>query len=182
MKQVQGRTEQNEQVIVELDNVKFFGTEVEHKKNQQGQFKSFHIRTWVKKDSKKVYLDEVKIGELKKYFDNYVSDKRYHTQEKNGSVKKATEWICEVVEEGTINLHQQDAEMVKLANDKRRMFVYKNTEYFFIIPNLFRNNNDTMYYYFDEGNHKLIRLKYSVLDYPKKEQLLEAIENYKQAA
>jgi len=178
MEPIKGKTEQGNEVEVNLNNTKYFGTEIEHTKDNKGNFKSFHIHTWVKEDSQKIYLQDMKIGGLKKYFNNYTSDKRYHTQEKNGKTKKATEWICEVVEEGTISLHQEDNEMVKLANNKRRMFVYKNVEYFFILPTLFRSNNDNIYYYFDEAQHRLISLGYTSIDYPTKDQLLSKIEKY----
>lgn len=180
MQIVKGKNEQGQEVEINLDNVKYFGTEIEHTKDKKGNFKSFHTHTWVKEGGQKVYIEDMKIGGLKKYFNNYNSDKRYHTEEKNGKVKKATEWLCEVVEEGTINLHQEDARMIKQANDKRRMFVYKNIEYFFILPNLFRSNNDGKYYYFDEELHRLISLGYTVTDYPTKEQLLNRINEYKE--
>lgn len=166
---------------IELDNVRFFGAEIFRNKDKQGNFKSFHTVSWVKDTGNKIFLEDWKISHLKKYFSNYTSSKRFHTEEKNGKIKKATEWICEVIEKGTVALIPEDVDRLILDNQHRRMFIHKGQEYFFILDKLFRNNYNNQYYYFDEEEGKLINLGYEVIDWPKKETLLEAIEKYKES-
>jgi hypothetical protein len=175
-----GVDERGNRSEIDLDKVRYFGSEIERtKRKDEGEgFKSFRSHCWVKETSQKVYLPEYKITDLKHYFQNYNSEKRYHTEEKKGKTKKATEWICEVVEEGTITFHGEKLKELVHANEHRRMFVYKNTEYFFIIPLLFRSNTTNEYMYFDESEGKLISLGFVVTDYPSKERLFQAIDEY----
>jgi hypothetical protein len=175
---VNGITIDEEQIEVELDNVNFFGTDVERHNDKKGNFKSFHTHTWVKESGQKIYVSDMKITDLKQYFRNYSSSKRLHTEEKNGKAKKATEWNCEVIEEGTISLNDDQMNMVHEANKKRRLFTLNGVEYFFLIDNLFRNNSDNYYYMFDYHNSRLVRLNYQVTDHPSKNDLLREMDKY----
>jgi len=175
---VTGLNEEQQEDTIDMNAVKFFGTEVKYNLRQDGEFKSFSITPWVKANSKKVYLPDHTITSLKQHFKNYTSEKRYHTKEKKGKLHKVTEWNCEVVEENTIQLQGEAKKNIETAKEKRRPFEYKNTVYLYIIETIFKDSSTNVYYHFDEEKGKLVGLGYTTFDYPSKDLLMEAIKKY----
>lgn len=148
---------------IDIDNIRFFGTEVEKTYYKNGKFKSFNTKTWIKVGSIKLYPEEWKISHLKKYFSKYDSSKKVIKESKDGKEKKATEWYCEVLEEGVISLNKEQRKTVKEAAEKRRMVNLKNKEFYHIFDYFFRDNAETNNYYYFNGE-KLIDTKYNVKD------------------
>jgi len=156
--------EDNEKEI-DIDNVKWFGTEVKKTYYKNSKFKSFQSTTWLKVESVKLYPKDWKISHFKKYFDKYDSSKEVLKEHKDGKEKKAAQWICEVLEEGVISLNKENFNIAKKCVSKSCMFPLHNKEFYYIFDNFFRDNTETNnYFYLDEESRKLINTKYSVFD------------------
>lgn len=177
---VDGQDSQEKEI--DLDDIRFFGTEVEKTyKKSDGEFKSFIVHTWVKESGFRLYPTEMKISDLKKYFKNYDCNKKVVVEQKGDKQKKATEWSCEVLDEGVVSLNREQIEMVDYANKNKNLITLKNTDYYHIMDKVFRCNgsDNHNYYYFDKEKGKLVDMKMSMLNFDiKKSDLEDWIKNY----
>lgn len=163
--------EEGNEKEIDIDSIKWFGTEVEKTYYKNGKFKSFKTHTWIKIGSLKLYPEEWKISHFKKYFDKYDSNRRDIKDSKDGKEKKATEWTCEVLEEGAITLNNEEQNMVREAIKRKTFIQIKNRMFYYIFEDFFRDNTETNNYFHFDGE-KLIDTKYSVRDDIREETLV----------
>lgn len=164
---------------IDVDDIKWFGTEVERTFYKNTKFKSFNTHTWVKVGSVKLYPESWKISHLKKYFNRYDSSKQVIKEYKDGKEKRATQWSCEVQEEGVISLTKELFKVAQKCVSKKCMLPIHNKEFYYIFDNFFRDNTDTNNYYFlDEVKEKLVNTKYSVSDKITEKHLEEWRDHY----
>lgn len=145
---------------IDKSNVKYFGTEVDRINDKKGKFKSFHTRNWIKMvDGDRIYIEDG-ITALKQSFPNFSSNKFIIQEEKNGKIKKATRWDCEVVEEGSNFFHKDHAPLIKEAIKNHAPFTLDSHHlFYYIADNVFRDTKNDQLVYVDLDHMRLINIQ-----------------------
>lgn len=144
---------------IDKSKVKYFGTEIEKVNDKKGQFKSFHTKSYVQLiDGTKYYIEDG-ITFLKQNFPHFESQKRIVTAYKKGKEKKATEWNCEIVEEGSEFIKDRDIYLIKDSIKCRKPFsLDHHYMYYYVKDNVFRDVKNDCLVYIDLDHKRIIRV------------------------
>jgi len=167
-------------VISDYENVAQFGTDLTETFFKDNSFKSFDSQSWIKRhgieEKENVSLT---IGQLKKEFEKYETYKKIFIKEnKKGRKIKGVAWICDVLNKNEILISENDLSKIHNANKRHSMFII-DAEYFYVIPDIFKNSDTNEYFYFDEIKNKLVGTGFIVCETSfHKSDIMEWIEKY----
>jgi len=158
-------------------DIRYFGVDVVETFYKNGNFKSFLKKNWIK-TNKKIFVD-YKISDIRSSVEKVVLIKKQeHLKRKKDKIVKAISKTYEVVEKGTKHIPSHDFNILLDCNLRKTLFSYKNIVFYYIMNNIYRDTETNIYYYIDEGKHKLIDTGYSLENKPTKEDILNYIKNY----
>lgn len=143
---------------IDIQDIRWFGNEVEKTYRKDGVFKSFQFKSWIKTHKGKLYYVKDKIGTLKKLFLKFYSQKKKVVEFKDSKKKIAYSWECEVLDDDSgEKLIESEIEKAHNAVKNHKSFSFDGKHmYFYVEERIFKDSRNSNLVYIDIDKNLII--------------------------